>query len=349
MRFSAAYLTIIILGLLSTTSSVPVLGVSVPIYLVLGHLYSYVDNQAAGGHTFSIPTYSNFRKPGQETSPNEQAGNTVTNLSAQGPSPNEQSVNPVSNPFAQRPSPNEQTGNPVLVSPSTQGPSHKKQTVSTSARPVGVSQKQQYRSNQHTSKQRYAPYGRPREKSQSTDTQGGELPRSRSRPTKEAESQTSENEKSFRDSVTTYAVKLLMEDIHQHPGEKIKAGFYPPDGIPHPLGPHPTANEDPRILVRDLCIQQTLGTFDFEDLLEFDEQSTHNLDSYPDPFQFWLVTPEHVYRGIMSKTREQPGGYVIARLGLVRLPVYVEILQRFCQSQPDIRIDWDEEGREKYG
>ncbi|KAJ3971836.1 hypothetical protein EV361DRAFT_184028 [Lentinula raphanica] len=117
MRLSAAYLTIVIFRLFPTASSVPVLG-------------------AAGGQTFSIPTYSNFRKPGQETSPNEQAGNTVTNLSAQGSSPNEQSVNPVSNPFAQRPSPSEQTGNPVLVSPSTQGPSHKKQTVSASARPV---------------------------------------------------------------------------------------------------------------------------------------------------------------------------------------------------------------------
>ncbi|KAJ3741076.1 hypothetical protein EV360DRAFT_90377 [Lentinula raphanica] len=328
MRFSAAYLTIIILGLLSTASLVPVLG-------------------AAGGHTFSIPTYSNFRKPGQETSPNEQAGNTVTNLSAQGPSPNEQSVNPVSNPFAQRPSPSEQTGNPVLVSPSTQGPSHKKQTVSASARPVGVSKKQQYRSNQHTSKQRYAPYGETSRKVSKYRCEHGELPRSRSRPTKEAESQTSKNEKSFRDSVTTYAVKLLMEDIHQHPGKKIKAGFYPPDGIPHPLGPHPTANEDPRILVRDLCIQQTPGTFDFEDLLEFDDQSTYNLNSYPDPFQFWLVTPEHVYRGIMSKTREQPGGYVIARLGSPSMLKYYSGSAKVSQIYELIGTKWDEKSMVK--
>ncbi|KAJ3772611.1 hypothetical protein FB446DRAFT_41252 [Lentinula raphanica] len=138
-----------------------------------------------------------------------------------------------------------------------------------------------------------------------------------------------------------------MEDIHQHPGEKIKAGFYPPDGIPHPLGPHPTANEDPRILVRDLCIQQTPGIFDFEDLLEFDEQSTHNLDSYPESFQFWLVTPEHVYRGIISKTREQPGGYVIARLGSPSMLKYYSGSAKVSQIYELIGTKWDEKSMVK--
>ncbi|KAJ3772612.1 hypothetical protein FB446DRAFT_735895 [Lentinula raphanica] len=81
MRLSAAYLTIVIFRLFPTASSVPVLGVSIPILLysdAFNHSLPPVDNQAADGQTFSIPTYSNFRKPGQETSPNEQAGNTVT-------------------------------------------------------------------------------------------------------------------------------------------------------------------------------------------------------------------------------------------------------------------------------
>ncbi|KAJ3844256.1 hypothetical protein F5878DRAFT_602512, partial [Lentinula raphanica] len=126
---------------------------------------------------------------------------------------------------------------------------------------------------------------------------------------------------SSRDPRTTKQIALLLADIKSHPGQKIKVGFYPPDE--RHQHPNPTANvdiidEDPRSLVRDLCTQQTVGSaINFRELLQF-EQNTHSLDSYPDPIQFWLVSPGgKVYTGAVAKKRVMPDAYVIGQIDAV--------------------------------
>ncbi|KAJ3711529.1 hypothetical protein C8R42DRAFT_688835, partial [Lentinula raphanica] len=130
----------------------------------------------------------------------------------------------------------------------------------------------------------------------------------------------SEDKDPSRDGYTVSFMKVLMKDIQEHPGKKIEAGIYPPDGSPpKPLRDIPTA-EDPRHLLWDFCTQQNPGsTYDFGQHLLFDEKTTvtYNIASYPEPLLAWIATPTKFFVVFLSKERE--GVYVIGRLISPRL------------------------------